>query len=368
MKRLRRTDWLLPGGLFAVLVLNIILVGPDSGARPMWPWGWVLTVAGCSALVGRRLFPLAVVIVTGLAANLYYPAGYPDTCLAFTFLIAMHTLTGVAGRLQALLATFAVVAGFVVVGRARGSSFADDGEAIAVITAMLILVVIIGEVQRGRAEAVTRAEAAERTREEEARRRTAEERLRIARELHDVLAHRISLINVQAGAALHRREPELAFTALENVKTASKETLVELRGVLGVLRQYDEAASVAPVPGLAELPGLIERAGHSGLRVRFTGEDTGDVSAAAGLAAYRIVQEALTNCVRHAGASEVVVRLTREPRSLVVEVTDDGHGGDGFAEGNGLSGMRERAAGVGGTLTAGPGPRGFRVRAELPVQ
>jgi signal transduction histidine kinase len=369
VKRLRWTDWLLAGGMFGGLVINVLVAGPDSGSRPMWPWGWALTAVGCSALVVRRLHPLAVVIVTGLVGNVYYPAGYPDTFLAFTFLIAMYTLTVVSGRLQALLATLAVVAGFVLVGRVRGASFASDGEAIAGITALLILSVITGEVQRGRIEADTRAEAAERTREEEARRRAVEERLRIARELHDVLAHRISLINVQAGAALHRREPDLAFGALENIKAASKETLVELRGVLGVLRQYDEAAPVAPVPGLADLPALIEQAGHSGLRVLLEGDEPGGLSVATDLAAYRIIQEALTNCVRHSGADEAVVRLTRAPRLLTVEVTDDGHGAaGGYAEGNGLRGMRERAAGVGGTLTAGPGPHGFRVRAELPVQ
>ncbi|WP_448321037.1 histidine kinase dimerization/phosphoacceptor domain-containing protein, partial [Streptomyces sp. CO7] len=272
MKRLRWTDWLPAGGMFCGLVVNILVAGPDSGTRPMWPWGWVLTAVACSALVVRRLYPLSVVVVTGLVGNVYYPAGYPDTFLAFTFLVAMYTLTVISGRLQALLATLAVVAGFVVVGRVRGASFASDGEAIAGITALLILAVITGEVQRGRIEADSRAAAAEHTREEEARRRAAEERLRIARELHDVLAHRISLINVQAAAALHRGERDLAFTALENIKAASKETLVELRGVLGVLRQYDEAAPVAPVPGPEGLPGLVEQAGLSGLRVRLEGD------------------------------------------------------------------------------------------------
>jgi signal transduction histidine kinase len=209
---------------------------------------------------------------------------------------------------------------------------------------------------------------------EEARRRTSDERLRIARELHDVVAHNISLINVQAGSALHLmdQQPERARAALSAIKDASKETLVELRSVLGVLRQVDEEAPRSPAPGLAHLDDVVARANSAGLPVQVEVE-----GAANGLppgvdrAAYRIVQEALTNVTRHAGPARAMVRISYGERDLVVQVDDDGIGAPGngvVSPGNGILGMRERAAALGGEVQAGPRPDGgFRVRAWLPV-
>jgi signal transduction histidine kinase len=287
-----------------------------------------------------------------------------------TFAVASFLAVARGQRLAAYLGTAAGLAVFgwaeFLVGPARVGRFVS-------VLAWVLVVLCAGEVSRYHrayiAEARRRADEAERTREEEARRRATEERLRIARELHDVLAHKISLINVQAGAALHRREPEQAYTALSAIKDASKETLRELRTTLGVLRQVDEAGPLAPAPSLDRLGDLIKRTKDAGLPVRvIVSGDRSPLPAPVDLAAYRIVQEALTNAVRHAGSATATVIVRYDTDHVVVEVNDDGRGAEA-AEGNGIRGMRERAATLGGTLAASPRPGGgFLVRASLPLR
>jgi signal transduction histidine kinase len=201
---------------------------------------------------------------------------------------------------------------------------------------------------------------------ERARRRSSEQRLHIARELHDVLAHDISLINVQAGVALHLvdEQPEQARIALANIKEASRDALHELRTALDVLRTGDDA-SRAPAPTLAGLPALVEGVRASGLDVRLDLAALPPLPAPVELAAYRIVQEALTNVTRHARATTARVAVTHDG-ALHVEVLDDGVGGDPVP-GNGLVGMRHRATSLGGTFDAGPTRGGFAVRATLPT-
>lgn len=219
-----------------------------------------------------------------------------------------------------------------------------------------------------------RAEAVARSREEASRRRASEERLAIARELHDVVAHNISVINVQANTALHLmdRQPERARSALSTINDVSKQALVELRSVLGVLRQIDEGAPRAPSPGLERLDELAATTRAAGLAVQV--EQVGDPiphPASVDLAAYRIVQEALTNTVRHSGGSRAVVHVEHREAALVIQVDDDGPVRQGTrvdGSGNGIAGMTERAHAVGGTLEAGPTSEGaFRVRAWLPL-
>ena len=196
--------------------------------------------------------------------------------------------------------------------------------------------------------------------------------MRIARELHDVLAHNISLISVQAGVALHLMDdqPEQARTALTAIKQASREALGELRSVLDVLRQADDdALPRSPTPGLDGLDQLVARAGAAGLPVETVVEgNRRSLPAGVDLASYRIVQEALTNTMRHAAASRATVTVALGPDTVSVEVTDDGRGG-AHTDGHGLCGMRERAAALGGTFDAGSRPDGgFRVRARLPIE
>jgi len=226
----------------------------------------------------------------------------------------------------------------------------------------LVVLAIVAELVHIRQQRLQRA------REEEARHRAAQERLRIARELHDVLGHHISLISVQAGVALHL----MARIALTVIKDASKDALRELRSVLDVLRQVNEEAPRAPAAGLASLAELVARAAEAGLQVQ--SEVSGDLKrlpASVDLAAFRIVQEALTNVMRHAGQSSASVQVRCDEQELTLRIEneagpDGSHGGGG--SGQGIIGMRERAAALGGVLEAGERPDGgFRVVARLPL-
>ncbi|MGH3655862.1 MAG: sensor histidine kinase, partial [Micromonosporaceae bacterium] len=235
--------------------------------------------------------------------------------------------------------------------------------------AWLLVILLVAEALRFRRE---RAAAAERARQQQARALADEERLRIARELHDVLAHNISMINIQAGVALHLggELPEQARGALQAIKEASRDTLRELRATLGVLRQVDEDAPRAPAPSLSRLDDLVARTSASSLSVHK--EITGAVRTiptGTDLAAYRIIQEALTNVHRHANATNAWVRVDHADEALTVTVEDDGRGAE-FDDGSGagIAGMRERAAALGGTLETGHRlAGGFRVRATLPL-
>ena len=255
-----------------------------------------------------------------------------------------------------------------LLGRDEGPGL---GQALA-LAAWLLALGTSTEVVRVRRE---RAAEAARTVQEERRRRASEERLRIARELHDVVAHHLSLINVQAGVALHLLDerPEHARTALGAIKGASKDALEELRSVVDVLRSGDEGAPRAPAPTLADLDAVVERAAAAGLDVQVvTSGPPRPLPRPVERAAVRIVQEAVTNVLRHAGRAAASVELTYGADALVVQVDDDGAGmaGDGPARaGSGIAGMRERVTALGGRLDAGPrSGRGFRVRAWLPVE
>jgi signal transduction histidine kinase len=218
----------------------------------------------------------------------------------------------------------------------------------------------------------------EQAREELARRAVVEERLRLARELHDVVAHAMSVIAVQSGVGAHvaSTKPEEVGKALAAIEATSRAALTELRRLLGVLRHDNEPqASLTPVPGLANLDSLLAELGKAGLAVRLWVEGTPlQLPAGVDLSAYRIVQEALTNVVKHAGPARAQVVVGYRDQEVTVEVIDDGRGavppaGDGrVGTGHGLIGMRERVAAFGGDLQVGPRPGGgFRVAARLPL-
>src|SRR5205085_3628776 len=198
-------------------------------------------------------------------------------------------------------------------------------------------------------------------------------RLRIARELHDALGHHLSLINVQSGVALHLNEqlPEQVRASLEAIKDSSKEALTELRSVLAILRQDGESAPRSPTSTLARIGDLVEQAGAAGLEVRTETVGTQrQLPFSVDVAAFRIVQEALTNVARHSASSTATVRITYGERDLTVEVEDEGPGkaSDGQPSGGrGIQGMRERVSALGGGLEAGPRSGGFRVQAAIPV-
>lgn len=338
---------------------------------------YALLVAGPAALLGRRRAPVTVLAVTMAVTDCYILLGY---VLGPIFLSAAASIVSavIAGRrVAAWIVTGSAHVVLSVIGffspfgpfRFRGWSVGHTLGALA----WLGLILTAAELFRIHRERVAERR---RTREEEERRRASEERLRIARELHDVLAHNISMINVQAGVALHLMDerPEQARTALAAIKEASREALAEVRSVLGVLRRVDESAPRSPAPGLARVTDLVSRADAAGIRVRTSTEgDPRPLPAGVDLAAFRIIQEALTNVTRHAGPGvSATVRIAYGDDELLVEIADDGHGvvaGDLPGGGNGIAGMRERVTALGGELDAGPRPGGggFRVRASLPA-
>jgi len=342
---------------------------PDRQALDLL--AYLLLAVGPVALLWRRRSP-AVVLAVVMASNvLYFGLGYPYGPAWLALIVAFWTaVTGGARRVAWATAVVGLAAYFTLaalldrVGPATAATIAAH-------LGWLLLVLSVSEIALA---ARQRRQAAERTRAEEARRRAGEERMRIARELHDVLAHNISLINVQAGVALHLmdEQPGQSRTALAAIKQASNDALGELRSVLDVLRQGDEAPPRAPASGLAQLGSLVAGAGATGLEVRTRVEGLArPLPAGTDLAAFRIVQESLTNVTRHAGPASATVLVRYGPDDLTVRVDDDGRGpvaATGTGNGNGIRGMRERVAALGGELTTGPRPGGgFRVQARLPI-
>lgn len=332
----------------------------------------LLLAVGPAALVVRRRYPVAVYLFAFATTLGYVALGYPRGPIFFALIVSFLTVVLAGHRVVAM----AVLAAGYVSFLFADAVFLDEpgpGWVPAVgLAAWLIVLAGVGEGIRVRR---VRVLDAARAREEEARRRASEERLRIARELHDVLAHNISLINVQAGVALHLMEeqPAQARTALTAIKAASKDALGELRSVLDVLRQVDEGPPRAPTAGLEDLDRLVSGATAAGIDVRVVTEGTPrPLPPSVDLAAFRIVQEALTNVTRHAGQATATISLTYGDADLTVQVDDDGRGRSSVngtsAGGNGIPGMKERAAALGGRLDAGPKPDGgFRVRSSLPL-
>ncbi len=353
---------------------------PEPVRRALDAFGFVLLGAGPAALVVRHRYPGGVLLATFGATLAHSLLGYPRGPVFLALAVAFFTAMRHGRRLIAWLVLAAGYVSFLWLGYLLGVDQAPTvGEAVG-LAAWLLVLGAVAEWIRVRREYVRaveqRAVEAERTREEEARRRATEERLRIAREVHDVLAHNISLINVQAGVALHLMDdrPEQARTALSAIKDASGEVLRELRSTLGVLRQVDEQAPLEPSAGLARLDDVIARAEAAGLRVRkeIEGEPR-PLPAGVDLAAFRIVQEALTNVARHAGPATATIRIAYGARDLTVQIDDDGRGaaprGAPGGGGAGILGMRERTAALGGEFEAAPRPGGgFRVRARLPLE
>ncbi|MEV6265302.1 sensor histidine kinase [Streptomyces sp. NPDC051784] len=335
-------------------------LGSDGDATASAIGSWILAVAVCTALPARGRHPVAVGWLTVIGTGFYYLLSTVDGPLVVIPIAALYTLAA-QGRTQASVAMAAVMVIGVGAGVLVGTGDVN-GTAVFMLTGWLVAVLALGSMRHGR---VAYAE-------EEARLRATQERLRIARELHDVIGHNMSMIHVQASSALHRlqKDPAQAQEALTAIKQGSKEGLRELRATLGVLRQVDEVAPTGPSPGLARIGELVSSAAGAGLEVKV--ERSGShapLPASVDLAAYRIVQESLTNAVKHSGARHVVVRIHHGDRELSIGVQDDGRGSAPSAqgEGSGIAGMTERARALGGTLSAGPGTAGgFAVRGRLP--
>jgi signal transduction histidine kinase len=366
-----RVDLLIVAVVALVEMTATSFAAPHQDNRAAMDAGaYALLAAGAVALLFRRPYPTATLAAAFGATLAYWLLDYPRGPIFLALIVAFVNAV-IRGRRAAAWTSLALGwAAFVWLGNL--ADVQDNGVGEALGTAAWLLAVGAGsELIRARVE---RAQQARLTREEEARRRVGEERLRIARELHDVLAHNVSLINVQAGVALHLMDdrPEQAGTALAAIKQASAETLRELRSVLGTLRQVDEEVPRSPAPSLRDLHGLIARMQRAGIGVEVTRDgDLGDLPAAVDLAGYRILQEALTNVARHSGGAAARVRVGRSDGDLLLAVEDQGPGGGaaGFVEGNGIAGMRERALSLGGDFQAGPrADGGFEVLARLPIE
>ncbi|MGW1137445.1 sensor histidine kinase [Streptomyces zhihengii] len=368
----RRNDAVLTVLVGAVTVLLALLA--DDGRRP-GPLGWAL-LAGCVLpLAKRRSRPGLVLFAVVACVAPYHALDNSHMAPVPASLLALYTYAVTARPLHTLLAGCGIVCVTLAVMFRIGSH--EGFESLRTsgwIIAALVCGVDVRVYRLYIASVVGRAERAERTREEEAARRVAEERLRIARDLHDLLAHSITLIGVQTSVASHvltvdpeRLDRAAIAAALEDIAETCRTARGELRTTLEVLRA-DGPECDGPLPDLAALPGLVRTAGAR-LDLR-TGD--GPLPPAVAAAAYRIVQESLTNAVRHAGPDvRVDVRLERLADSLRVTVTDDGRGpAAGHGGGFGIIGMRERARSVGGTLTTGPRPGhpGYEVAARLPLQ
>ncbi|GAA4674761.1 sensor histidine kinase [Phytohabitans rumicis] len=335
----------------------------------------VLLVVGGLSLTVRRRWPVPVFALEALASIVYYGSGYPDGPNWIGVFVALYTVTAYGdGRRSSYIALGGIgvlIAGWLV---AAGIHPPNDVGWLAFRIGTAIMAAVLGESVRMRrviaAEALERAERAERTKDEEARRRVDAERLHIAREVHDTVAHAISVINVQAGVTAHvlDRRPQQVKETLLTIEQTSARALRELRATLGVLRESDDGR--APIPGLDRVEELASVAREAGLDVKVdVPAPPREVPGAVDRAAYRIVQESITNVIRHAGPARVTVAVAYQPDDLRIRVTDTGRGGDcAGAAGRGIAGMRERCALLGGELAAGPrSGGGFEVYARLPL-
>ncbi|MGH2789878.1 MAG: sensor histidine kinase [Actinomycetota bacterium] len=333
--------------------------------------GILFLAVGPAALLLRRRYPVAVlgfVLATTLG---YLLIDYPRGPIFLALIIAFVSAVMSGHRRTAAISLLVGYPAFLWLPYLVGTDPAPTLAHALALAAWLLVLLAGAEIARSRRE---RAFELAHTRAEEARHRASQERLRIARELHDVLAHNISLINVQAGVALHLmdEQPEQARTALTAIKQASNEALGELRSVLDILREGHEAPPRSPTSGLARLDELVAKTEAAGLRVttRVDGSPR-PLPQRVDLAAFRIVQEALTNVTRHAGEASATISIDYGERDLTVQVEDDGRGRASdmtTGAGKGIAGMRERATALDGELEAGPlGDGGFRVRARLPL-
>src|SRR5215213_9816421 len=368
---------LAAAGVSTLLFTELMNAAQPTPPRGMLALGYALALLHTLPLAARRRFPgtvLGISVVSGLAVA---TLGVPEI-LGIAILVAVYSVAAYGDRWVSLAGLAAAELGSAAVQLTPGSFQTPTVVSNAlVIAAAWLLGHFVGRRRAYTARLEQTAEL-ERARAEQARQAVAEERLRLARELHDVVAHSISVIAVQSGVGAHvaKTQPEEAAKALAAIEATSRAALTELRRLLGVLRQEDEPqGALAPVPGLADLDSLLAEVGKAGLVVKLQINGTRPpLPAGVDLSAYRIVQEALTNVVKHAGPARAQVVVGYGDQEVTVEVIDDGRGvvtsaGDGrVGTGHGLIGMRERVQAFGGDLQTGPRPGGgFRVAARLPV-
>jgi signal transduction histidine kinase len=375
-----RHTWPAELGLVLIVAVAIelqVAVAWDPGLDPAgWP-GYVMGALMALVLVARKRWPLGVVLAVALLLTIYNLLKQPGFSPVVPMAVPLYNAAR-AGRLW-----WAATAAVIAVGTTLGYNLIEDQSAMtagfsrAVLNAaLLVALLLLGETVRSRralADEMRRAAAhAALEREAEANRKTTQERLHIARELHDVLAHTLAGAAVQAGVAADTLadDPKTSRIAIEAVRGACREARTELAATLGVLRAGGPPDR-APMPGINQLAGLFDLVRDAGLRVDLSVEgEQAEVPPTVSLTTFRIVQESLTNVVRHAQARSVQVSLTYNTADLTLSITDDGIGSPAQPQtGFGLIGMRERAAAIGGRFTAGDHPAGgYQVVAALPTE
>ncbi len=366
-----------------VAALTTLMTATNNAAttRHIDAFAYGLGLASAALLLVRHRWPLGVLAATMAGEIGYNLLGYPSGGPWQPVVVALYT-AGVLGARRRSLVLGAVVLAAMAGGHAIVTSTPEFSQATVLYIAVAGAALFLGDAVRSRralvAEMSDRVRRAELEQEGESRRRVTEERLRIARDLHDVLAHTVTAITVQAGVAadLLDSRPDLARAALQAIRETSREATRELHTTLGVLRseagsEEDNCAPKEPSPGVDQIPGLVDLARRSGLEVALSiGDEVRPLPPAFDLAVYRIVQEALTNVMKHARAAHAEVSIRLRPPDLLVEIVDDGRGPgtEAATGGHGLTGMAERAAVLGGQVEAGTASgTGFRVKAQLPL-
>jgi len=362
--------------LAGLLAANVAFADALPGPDPVWP-GWLVAgmgIVAAATLVTVGRWPGVSLVLLAASTLAYRFGGGPATLLWIAPVVATYAAANTLGRRWGMAYALTLA---LVLGLPASDSLTAIGVAANVLRSLVLTAgaAAFGEANRSRreraVEAEARARAAESAREAEARLAVDEERLRIARELHDVTAHSLSVIAIQSELARRSMssDPDTASAALDAIGTTSRQALGELRGMLGQLRgpQHD----VAPAPSLARLAELVAELEAAGVAVTLT-DDRPDTELApfVDASAYRIVQEAVTNVIKHARATRAAIEIGLEPGRLLIRVADDGAGAadGGWVTGHGLLGMSERAAALGGTLEAGPDPAGgWLVHAVLPL-
>jgi signal transduction histidine kinase len=377
-RRVLAVDAALALGLAGIVLTETFTTCSCATTRDL-AWTTAFMLSQTLPLTVRRTYPAGVMIVVGVSAAVYnllniQPQPFTEV---LPLLLALYSASGYARQAHAIALGIITALVFAIANIPAVAGHQDFKE-VALPFVLLAAAWVVGDNTRRRRRETEllqeRAERAEREREERARVAALEERSRIAREIHDVVAHSVSVVAVQAGAAstVLPHDPGRAREALTTIEAVSKDTMRELRRLLGVLREPREGAALGPQPSLGRLDELVEHFRGAGLSVTVSREGVGeDLPPGLDLSAYRVIQEALTNTLKHssAGAARVAIRDTGE--SLEVTVAEEGEAGEGLpartdGDGHGLVGMRERVALFGGTLQVDPSDGRFTVRALFP--
>ena len=373
LDRARRVDPRIWDALLAVAIVVVGVVGfalrepPPNEPPPAL--GYALVIVAAGSLAWRRRFPLIVLVIVAAAASIGSLLGYwPEFVLVLWIAVYSAAANTERDSLTRVLAPVAVITSVAIGLGERGDRGLNWVDVLSDMVVTFGVPLVLGRMTFNRRRRVLR------DRELATREAVAAERAAIARELHDVVAHHMSVMVVQAGAAraVGESDPAAASAALRQIETSGRTGLAEMRRLLGILKAEGDGDGRAPQPGLADLGELLDSMRATGLAVEaVVAGSTRPLPPGVDLSAYRIVQEALTNALRHAGGASARVLVRYEPAALELEIADDGLGPpDGpSTQGQGLIGMRERAQLFGGAFEAGPRPGGgFLVRARLPFE